>query len=52
MTDEIQPVSAGAVAGVATEAAIRIDNDEGGELVLHSGCQDFSVAQYKADYPT
>lgn len=37
MADDIQPVTVGAGAAVATEAGVRIDNDEGGRLDLHSG---------------
>lgn len=38
MTDEIQPITGGARADVETEVADSNDHDEGGELVLDSGC--------------
>lgn len=52
MVDEIQPVTAGARASVAADAVVCNDNDEGAELTLYSGCQGWTVAQYKADYST
>lgn len=51
MADEIQPVTAGAGADFATDAAVQNGDDESGELVLHSGCQEWKMAQYKAEHP-
>lgn len=45
-------MTVGIGAGVATETAIRDVDDEGVELVLHTGCQNWTVTQYKEDYPT
>lgn len=46
MADEIQYGTARAEVDVATNAEIRKDNNEGGELTLHSNCQDWTVARY------
>lgn len=40
MTDEIQLVTVRTGAGVALEAASRNGENDGGEVVLYSGCQD------------
>lgn len=42
MVDEIQSVTVRARAVIAMDAAVRNDNDEGGEVALHSGCQDWT----------
>lgn len=52
MEDEIQPATVGSGAGVATEAVVCNGDDEDGELFFRSGCQDWTAAQYIADYPT
>lgn len=46
---EFQPVIIGIEAGVATETAKRRGDDGGGEIVLHSDCQDWRVTQYKGE---
>lgn len=48
MANKTQPVTVETEEGVATEATRRIGKDEGSELVLQSGCQDWNVAQYNA----
>lgn len=52
MVDQIQPVTTEAGDVVATGVAVRNNNEEGAELALHSGCQDWAVAHYKANYRT
>lgn len=49
MADEIQPVTVGIRGSIAMETAIRNRVEEGGELVLHSGCQGWTVDKHKAD---
>lgn len=40
MADEIQPVTVGSGADVATDAVVRNGDGKRGELVIHSRCQD------------
>lgn len=52
MGHEIPTVTAGSGAGFVTNAKVRNESDDGGELTLHPGCQNWTVAQYKVDNPT
>lgn len=52
MADEIQLVTVGSGTVVATDTAIHNGEDEGGKHNLLSGCQDWTVDQYKVDYLT